>query len=145
MQMTVTICGRCIRERARSRIDNVRELVEIWERTMVDDYSLQKYARKTTNDVNDVQKKSEMEDWLLHNSKQINLYMCVFCLVCFCPKCPRNVAKDVQKRWQSMRGIREMMTLREYVRMETTMCKCAVRNNVCAQESVLRETTKKDG
>ena len=27
-----------------------------------DDYSLQKYARKATNDGNDVQKKSEMED-----------------------------------------------------------------------------------
>ena len=36
-----------------------------------------------------------------------------------------------------------MMTLRECARMETTMCKCAVSNNVCVQESVLRETTKK--
>ena len=30
-----------------------------------------------------------------------------------------------------MRGSREMMTLRECARMETTMCKCAVSNNVC--------------
>ena len=36
-----------------------------------------------------------------------------------------------------------MMTLRECARMETTMCKGAVNNNVCVQESVLQETTKK--
>ena len=36
-----------------------------------------------------------------------------------------------------------MMTLCEGVRMETTVCKCAVSNNVCVQESVLPETTKK--
>ena len=32
-----------------------------------------------------------------------------------------------------------MMTLRECARMETTMWKCAVSNNVCVQESVLRK------
>ena len=42
-----------------------------------------------------------------------------------------------------MRGSCEMLTLRECARMETTMCKCVVSNNVCVQESVLREITKK--
>ena len=34
-----------------------------------------------------------------------------------------------------------MMVLRECARMEMTMCKCAVSNDVCVQERVLQETT----
>ena len=34
-----------------------------------------------------------------------------------------------------------MMALRECARIEMTMCKCAVSNDMCVQESVLQETT----